>query len=44
MSTQNGDTPPSCTHLASSFGNCVSTMNREKMKAPTTMNRIAAVV
>ena len=29
---------------ASSFGNCVSTMKREKMKAPTTMKKIAAVV
>ena len=41
---QNGDRPTAWTQRASSFGNCVSTMKREKMKAPTTMKKIAAVV
>ena len=41
---QSGARPADCTHVASSFGNRVSTMNREKMKAPTTMKKIAAVV
>ena len=41
---QNGDSPVTWTQRASSFGNWVRTMKREKMKAPTTMKKIAAVV
>src|SRR5262245_65869150 len=37
MATQNGGSPMIPTHLVNSLGNCVSTMTREKMTAPTTM-------
>src|SRR5262249_48526409 len=44
MRTKNGDSPMIPTQLVSSLGNCVSTMKREKMNAPTTIKKITAVV
>ena len=41
---QNGDKPMARTHWVNSFGNCVRTMKREKINAPSTMKKIVAVV